>query len=207
MDDSHTHAICNVFESLSNEKKHSFLLLTKRILELQLGHDFSFINEPTTDALNEYPSVAFDSSKYYLIPEIYQKYNIFLDIKSLINKTTKIKKLNPKLSAFFESKEDQALFKKFINIIVLVNLIRKQLKKKSPENIANYDLFNKLNKINANMVSLLQLEDVQNATTQDQIKAYINETYDYQNVDVFNLIETITDEEYYKVYEEFELYV
>lgn len=208
MDNNH-HAIISEITNLNENNKHSFLLLTKYILEIQKQQNFYLLNIQQGDyenIFNNYPSIEFNPNNYYIISQLYKHYELFLEIKKCISKITKIKNLNSTLNKYFVNKEEKVYFTRFINIIVIVNLIKKQLKNKSYQDIINYNLFNKLNNINPNMISLLNLCQIPNLNTQELIKKFFENTYNYQNINILSLINNINEDEYNKIYETFWLF-
>ena len=125
---------------------------------------------------------------------------------SVCDKTTKIKTLNSKNNKYFVNKEEKDYFRRFINIIVIVNLIKKQLKNKSYQDIINYNLLNKLNDINPNIISLLNLHQLFNLDTQEQIIIFFSNIYNYQNINIISLINNINEDEFEKIYDIFLLF-
>ena len=198
--DNNDHAIISEITSLNKNNKHSFLLLTKYILEIQKQYNLDLLNIQHghyENIFNNYPSIDINPNNYYIISQLYKHYKLFLEIKKCISKTTKFKTLSSTLNTYFVNKEEKVYFTRFINIIVIVNLIKKQLKNKSYQDIINYNLLNKLNDINPNIISLLNLHQLFNLITQQQIMTFFSNTYNYQN---------INEVEYNKVYETFWLF-
>lgn len=155
---------------------------------------------------NNYPSIEFNPNNYYIITQLCKHYELFLEIKKCINKTTKNKTLNSTLNKYFVNKEEKDYFRRFINIIVIVNLIKKQLKNKSYQDIISYNLLNKLNDINPNIISLLNLHQLFNLVTQKQIMIFFSNIYNYQNINIISLINNINEDEFDKIYDFFLLF-
>ena len=207
--DSNQHAIITDFSKINDNNKHSFLFLTKYIIELQTQNKFNLLNIQQghyENIFNNYPSIEFNPNNYYIITQLYKHYELFLEIKKCISKTTKIKTLNSTLNKYFVNKEEKDYFRRFINIIVIVNLIKKQLKNKSYQDIINYNLLNKLNDINPNIISLLNLHQLFNLVTQEQIMKFFSNIYNYQNINIISLINNINEDEFEKIYDIFLLF-
>jgi hypothetical protein len=206
--DSDDYAIKKDLKLLNNKNNNSFLLLTKYIIDMQIQNRFNLLNiqsDQQNDNIFNSPIVKLDAEKYYIISQIYKQYNIFNEVKKYITKTTKIKKLSPIINNLLESIDEKITVKNFLNIIILVNLIKKQLKNKLNTDINNYDLQNKLNKIHPNLMSAkLSLHSIETYTTKEQMHQFI-ESYTYQTVNMSYLL-TITDEDYDKIYNEFFLF-
>ena len=207
--ESNQHAIITEFLKINDNNKHSFLFLTKYIIELQRQNKFNLLNIQQAydeNIFDNYPSIEFNPNNYYIITQLYKNYELFSEIKKCISKTTKIKTLNSILNKYFVNKEEKNYFRRFINIIVIVNLIKKQLKNKLYQDIINYNLFNKLNDIKPNIISLLNLHQLFNLVTQEQIMNFFTNIYNYQNINVISLISNINEDEFEKIYDIFLLF-
>jgi hypothetical protein len=207
--DNNQHAIITELSKFNDNNKHSFLYLTKYIIELQNQNKFNLLNiqqGPYENIFNNYPLIEFNPNNYYIIAQLYKHYDLFLEIKKCISKTTKFKNLNSTLNKYFVNKEEKDYFRRFVNIIVIVNLIIKQLKNKSYQDIINYNLFNKLNYINPNIISLLNLHQLFNLVTQEQIMNFFRNIYNYQNINIISLISNINEDEFEKIYDIFLLF-
>jgi len=111
--DSNQHAIITEFIKLNENNKHSFLLLTKYIFELQTQYNFNLLNTQQGQYENifkNYSSTNFNSHNYYIISQMYEKYELFLQIKKCINKITKITTLNSILNKLLINQEEKKYF-------------------------------------------------------------------------------------------------
>tara|TARA_Y100000389_G_scaffold185668_1_gene205297 strand:- start:1296 stop:1643 length:348 start_codon:yes stop_codon:yes gene_type:complete len=108
--DSNQHAIITELSKINDNNKHSFLFLTKYIIELQTQNKFNLLNIQQghyENIFNNYPSIEFNPNNYHIISQLYKHYELFLEIKKCISKTTKIKNLNPTLNKYFVNKEEK----------------------------------------------------------------------------------------------------
>ncbi len=184
---------------MDDNNKKCFLFLTKHIIELQKQNKFNILNIQQghyENIFNNNPSI--EPNNYYIIHDLYKHHELFLEINKCISKTVKIKKLNLTLNKYIVGEEEKVYFRRFINIIVIVNLIKKQLKNKSYQDMINYKLFDKLNNINPNITFLLNLHQLFNIS-QDGIMNFFNDVYNYRNINIY--ISNITEDECEKIYD------
>lgn len=210
MEKQHNYAITKSFIKLNNDNKKSFLLLTKLIIELQTKNNFNLLNLQNSlslDILRNYPYFEFNNNNYYIIFQLYQNYNLFSEIIKLTNNITKNNKLNLLFNKYIENTKEKEYFLKFINVIVLINLIKKQLINKSRQEIEEYNLLYELNNIHPNIIGYLNLSQLHNLNTIEQFMDYFINTYNYNNISINTLIDEINDECYDKLYNLFSLFI
>jgi hypothetical protein len=173
------------------------LLLTKQIFDFQNEHGFELLHSNSESCLQNvvYPNVNITPTEYF---KIYQKYDLFVEIKKCIKKLSFLKKLNPVLNKYLENAEEKEQFKKFINMIVLINLIKQNIKNNSIVDINL--LFNELNKINVDLLNYFNLTQLLNEPSLEQLTSF-NNTYNYHSVSMFNLCDKIDDDTYSNIYE------
>jgi hypothetical protein len=188
---SEHYAITSAFSKMKETEKYNFQSLTNQFFEFQNQNGLSVISEHSTDTI--------------VLSQIFQSYDLFLTFKRLTVKTTTTTKsgLNPILKGLLQTKEDKETFERFVKTVVLFNLIKKQLKNKTPQEIQNYNLLEKLSALNANTVSQLNLHEIQNLTTKEEIKDFVD-TYEYQNIQSLSLMD---EDEYKTIHNLFSLFV
>jgi hypothetical protein len=213
MDKNDEHFITTHLNKLNENDKYCFFCLTKYIMELQQNNKFQILNYQPEEGghlanmFNNFPWIDIRPTDYFHIAQLYKNAELFKEIKKYIHRETKInKKLSPIVNQCFKSKEEQTDFKKLINLIVLFNLIKSQLENKTHQDLRNYCLMDKLNAVNPNMVGWLNLYQLNNLTTAEQMNDYWT-NYKYDNMRITNVANHITDEEYNKVFRIFSLFI
>ena len=209
--DNEEYFITTQLSNLNENNKHGFLLLTKYIIKLQQQGKFNVLNmehEHTVNMFANYPAADIGPHNYRDIYRLYEQAELFEEIKKGINKKTKInKKLSPILRNYIEDTEEQDNFKQFMNIIVICNLIKQQLKNKSQEDITHYGLFDKLSAVNPNMVTWLNLGQVTNLNTKEEMNCWLNDVYTYDNMHIPQVVDLINEEDYNAIYHIFSRFV
>lgn len=210
--DNDEHFIVTQLSNLNEKDKHGFLSLTKCIIELQQQDKFNVLNmetgNPCETLFQNYPAAEIWPENYRDIYRMYEEAELFEEIRKCVHKTTKInKRLSPILRNYIATPEEQDHFKRFINMIVLCNLIKKQLKHKSPQDIAQYGLLEKLHAVNPNMATWLNLHQVNNLHTKEDIDSWLDDAYTYDNMHVPHVMDLITEDEYNAVYPIFSRFV
>ena len=207
---SNQYAIEKSYNAFNDANKTSFLLLTKYMFEIQekIGFDLLNIeNEGNELMFQNYP--ALNEIQDTNISQIYQEYDLFLEIKKCVKRTSKFNKIPLKLNNYLTNVEveekDQIL--NYLNTVMIINLVKKHLKNKCQKDVDEYNLFNKLNKINTNLVTLLNLEQVQQLVSKEDMNEFVENTYNYQNLRELLLNNGIKNEDYDKCYRVFELFI
>lgn len=190
---SEHYAITSAFSKMKETEKDNLLSLTNQFFEFQTQNGLSVISEHSTEG----------GSDTIVLSQIFQSYDLFLTFKRLAVKTTTKGGLNPVLKGLLHTKEDKETFERFVKTVVLFNLIKKQLKNKTPQEIQNYNLSEKLSALNANTVSQLNLYETQNLTTKEEIKDFVD-TYEYQNI---QSLSSMDEDEYKNIHNLFSLFV
>lgn len=174
MDHNHTYSIVTGYGALKD--KHGFLLLSKLLMT-----NSTLLKK--SDMVLNYPAGVEVSGEE--IAEVYQNSYLFKEVKKYI---TKCKRVN-KLSKIMKVEEDDEKLKQTLNYVILVNLIKKSVMKKTGENMDDYKLEDKI------IPSLKKL--LPNLRDEEAMLSY-----DYQQVPKMEL----NEEEYDTMYEVFSLF-
>jgi len=134
MDPYHVQFVEQTYTSMSDSNKHRFVKLLQQLCVLdshESSIDLSQIFQPG-NIMNDFTTItAPDVANTFRHPDV------FIEIKKLLTKTTCMNKLPSVLHGLGES--DEALIK-CINGFIIINLIRKKLKKKTTLDIQSYNL-------------------------------------------------------------------
>lgn len=201
---SNHYAISSEYGKMKSDNKHLFLLLTKELLVLQRENNFEMLHDVPNTFDNYFTNGTEISDT--IICEVYQKHNIFSEIKKMVTKTGKIGKMPKVFSDYLQSDESIKCVKNMLRSVVLVNLIRKSISKKNVDDIGVYQLFNKLMQLKYNGVSILGLDYLLSVTDESVKTDFITNTYTYSSTNVRHLYEYITEEEYNEIHELFYLF-
>jgi hypothetical protein len=184
------------FSNLDVNKKKSFLALTISIIDHQKQPQNKIIlNIPQGQSVNIKPDDPDDPYYPDIIYDLYQHNELFLEIFKFITKTTQIKKLNSTLNKYCKEEQEKVHFTRFINIIVIVNLIKKIIKNKSAQSIINI-----LNDIHLNIIP--SLNDI-NRDIIPSLNLHESFNYNYHKININSLININEDA---KIYDIFSLY-
>ena len=192
MNDLYKQAIITKMSSFNVADRTAFLLLSKYLAEFQQDLKFNLLNLKNTDCLQN-PDLSPD--EFHLVAQVYQENIFFNDIKSCIKKTGKIKKLGAQLKEYLihknESDPKTAVehLTKFLNIIVMVNLIKKIVKNVPIQSIVENDSYKNLNK----KVELLNLDKYMEADMD------FKTVYTYDSIDFMGLFE-LEEDDYNQLY-------
>jgi hypothetical protein len=207
--DSNEQAIRSEFIKMNKNVRKYFLLITRYIIEMQEKNKFNLLKnvQQYGQIFRDYPFIDFNVDEFNSLNALYflyREYELFLEIKKYTKKTIKVEYLNSTLDKYLATVEEKNNFKRFLNAIAITNLIKKQLKHKSKQDILKYNLFHKLNYVYSDTVSRLNLCELNNLNTQEDIVNYMNNTYNYQNI--FELI-NIDEDRYDEIYDIFYLFI
>ena len=201
---SNYYAIEEKFKTLKDENKELLLSLTKILME----KNFNFLSISSNLEYFQNDPLVLQPEQYHVISQIYQQYELFDELEKITKKTTEIMKINKKLKKYVEDDVVTERLRKTLNAIILLNLIKKQLKNKSKEHIDNFNLFVKLSNISTNLPKQLNLTQLLNLSTNEQINDFVKNIYKYHNnVFVIDYLSQIDDAEYAKIYNLFFLFV
>jgi hypothetical protein len=204
------HPIIDHLNLLTQDNRHLFLFLTKLIFEYQKENDLNIFHD-----LNEnfyynnyfnyknYQDIYLNKHKSYIIREIYQtNYSLYLEILHFIQETKRIKRLPPILNGLINN-DKKPNFIRFINTIILFNLIKIRLRNKSLEDIIsltkNNSLVYKLRDIHNNLDVWLGLRYLMtfkltdNTTKNDYLMDYNYENIFWEKINEFQYHDAIYD--------------
>jgi hypothetical protein len=194
------YAISQSFSLLKT--KYSFLLLTKCIFEFQNKFNLNILNKQHENDIQQCQLSNPELPSY--ISQTFNNFYLFSEIKSLLDKTSKIKNLKskPNILNKLESVDDKQHVIDFIKIIILINLIKKQLKNKSNDEISHYNLSQQINEINPNLLNVLNLNYYQSLISKEERNNYIQYNIHSELKNALN-----NDDDYDKLYELFQMFI
>ena len=136
---------------------------------------------------------------------MYPTFDVYKIILNLVTKTTTFKNINKSINEHLvpNNKDIKLVFIRFVNAIVIHNMIKKKLKNKTYDDMNKYSLFEQLNKINHQSQTALNLIFLRNPYQKNQCFETVF-TIDNFNINYF--IQTINDKEYVELYDTFRLF-
>lgn len=182
MDDNHKHYIRKDFEKLNENTKKKFLVLLNFLIKFEI----KIINN-----INNKILIIKDNFNENI--EIFKNKEIYLFIKNTCNKYKKVKGMDKTMNKYI-SIEDKIKYLKIYKTIILFNLIIKRLDKKTLEEINEYKLNEKLEKIDKKLLNFNLGEKNENFNYYIYIIDFVNNVY-------------INEEIYNKIYELYELFI
>jgi hypothetical protein len=220
---SHEHAIIVEFKKLDDYYRHRFLLLTKLIFYHQMKNKFILLKDMKDNYLYynyfigaNFKGIKFNEDELYLLQYIYQTYDLFLEILSYISAINKITELPPMLNGLI-NEEYKPKFIKFINLIILFNLIQCRLIDKSHEDIienndTSYGLFQKLDNVGYIADCFLELKQLYNKNANNEYiyaSVFNKNTFllNYSYSPITSFIDRISEEQYDDIYNIFRLFI
>ncbi len=204
--DNNIYAIHSILQKMNDGKRNRFFSLSNLIIELQLKHGVDLLNvsDDQVEELKNYSNI--DKENYRELSDVYGTYALFNTIKNCTTKTSFVKKLLPAFvdeNITAEFKED---FLKLLNVVVLVNLIHKRLKGKTVQELSDYQLANKMLRINPRLIEFFALQKIQEFTSDNDITVFVKEEYvTYDDVQ-FEELYKLYDDKYPEIYELFDLF-
>jgi hypothetical protein len=212
MDHSNLHSTTLAFNKLNKESKQRLISLMKMFVnDQELNKKFTLFDLQShynyRNVLNNYP---YDSqeSEYQGFFKIFKTKELFDQIIKLTTKETLYARLTPviKNNLLNKTKEECEYLLKFINLIIIGNVIVKKLKTKTREQINIYNLFDKLSGINVSIISLFNLGQLYPLFKKDEINEYITKRFNYHSINVNNLIQVLKDENYKQLFDVINLF-
>jgi hypothetical protein len=210
MNNSITKLIIHEFTKLNYQDKCRFLYYTKYIFSFQEIYNFEFIHYNYRYIFDDdkyYDKFIKNDNEHFVISKTYEFFYLFLLIKNSMYQTSKLtNELNDKcIDIIFRDNDEKDHFKKFINVVILINLIKKKLNKKSGQKISEYNLFNQLYMINENIIVVLKLEEIINNSllTKEDVELFF-QNYT-ENMNLLTLFENLTFFNYDDVYHIFDI--
>ena len=213
MDHSNLHSTALAFNNLKPEFKQKLILLMKMFVnEQEINKKFTLFDlQPHynyRNVLNNYPDHS-QESEYQGFFKIFKTKNLFDQIITL---TTKHKDLYTRLPSVIKNnlpnktKEECEYLLKFINLIIIGNVIVNKLKTKTYDQIQFYNLFGKLSEINGSIETLFNLECLYRLFKDNEINEYITKRFNYHSININNLIQVLKDENYKELFDVINLF-
>lgn len=205
--DNNIYAIHSILQKMKDANRDRFFSLSNLIIDLQLKHGVDILNvsDEQVEELKNYSQINKDD--YRELSDVYGTYALFNEIKNCTTKSSFIRKLRPafekddNLSAEFKEE-----FKRLLNVVVLVNLIKKRLKGKTIQELNDYQLIAKMTQINPRLIDFFALQRLNNFTSDDEIATFVKEEYATYDDIQFEELYKLYDEQYPDIYELFDLF-
>ena len=207
--ENENYAINNGITKLNDVARSKLFLLTKELMEFQTQQNLNIlnINHNNKNIFDNYPFTPLEQNDYHKIIPIYHNFDIFTEIKKLTSKTTMIKNVIPLFKNMIETADECNNLKKFFKMICLINLIKSALSNKSDHELLNYHLLDKIHSIHPNLLTILNLNQLQNLTTKEEMNEYLTSTYNYKNINIKNMYDFMDEEMMYpNVFKLFKLF-
>jgi hypothetical protein len=203
--DNNIYAIHSILQKMKDTDRDRFFSLSNLIIDLQLKHGVDILNvtDEQVEELKNYSQI--DKDNYRELSDVYGTYALFNEIKNCTTKASFIKKLRPVFSEN-ESTEFKEEFKRLLNVVVLVNLIKKRLKRKTIQELNEYQLVAKMEQINPRLIDFFALQRVGKFTSDDEIVSFVKEEYVTYNDIQFEELYKLYDDKYPAIYELFDLF-
>jgi hypothetical protein len=204
--DNNIYAIHSILQKMQSDKRDRFFSLSNLIIELQIKHGVDILNvsEEQIEKLKKYSQI--DKDDYRELSDVYETYALFNEIKNSTVKASFIKKMRPAFDDESSTPEFKEEFKKLLNVVVLVNLIRKRLRGKTVQELNDYQLVAKMTQINTQLIDFFALQQITKFTDDDQIQTFVKEEYiTYDDIN-FEELYKLYDERYPSILELFDLF-
>jgi hypothetical protein len=204
--DNNIYAIHSILQKMQSDKRDRFFSLSNLIIELQIKHGVDILNvsEDQIEKLKKYSQI--DKDDYRELSDVYETYALFNEIKNSTVKASFIKKMRPAFDDESSTLEFKEEFKKLLNVVVLVNLIRKRLRGKTVQELNDYQLVAKMTQINTQLIDFFALQQITKFTDDDQIQTFVKEEYiTYDDIN-FEELYKLYDERYPSILELFDLF-
>jgi hypothetical protein len=203
--DNNIYAIHSILQKMKDTNRDRFFSLSNLIIDLQLKHGVDILNvtDEQVEELKNYSQI--DKDNYRELSDVYGTYALFNEIKNCTTKASFIKKLRPIFSEN-ESTEFKEEFKRLLNVVVLVNLIKKRLKGKTIQELNEYQLLTKMEQINPRLIDFFALQRVGKFTSDDEIVSFVKEEYVTYDDIQFEELYKLYDDKYPAIYELFDLF-
>jgi len=203
--DNNIYAIHSILQKMKDTDRDRFFSLSNLIIDLQLKHGVDILNvtDEQVEELKNYSQI--DKDNYRELSDVYGTYALFNEIKNCTTKASFIKKLRPVFSEN-ESTEFKEEFKRLLNVVVLVNLIKKRLKRKTIQELNEYQLVSKMEQINPRLIDFFALQRVSKFTSDDEITTFVKEEYTTYDDIQFEELYKLYDDKYPAIYELFDLF-
>ena len=204
--DNNIYAIHSILQKMKDVNRNRFFSLSNLIIELQLKHGVDILNvtDEQVEELKNYSQI--DKDNYRELSDIYGTYALFNEIKNCTTKASFIKKMRTVFDNETASAEFKEEFKRLLNVVVLVNLIKKRLRGKTVQELNDYQLVTKMTQINPHLIDFFALQQLNKFSNDDEITTFVKEEYvTYDDVQ-FEELYKLYDESYLAIYELFDLF-
>lgn len=201
------HFITVKFENSNNKDK--MLSVTRKFIEFQKQHPAITILDLQNNQCNmveQYPAFNIDMDQNgYMLSQLYRNIDVYNGICKITKSTTPIKKVPKVFIPYVITNEDKNSLVKYINGIILFNKIKSTLEKKTIEDIRKYQLLTKLSNTTPISNDKVQLSQLQNLTTDEQLKTHMKNIYTFQNMNSigFSLIDEAEYSSLYDIFSHF----
>ena len=204
--DNNIYAIHSILQKMKDVNRDRFFSLSNLIIDLQLKHGVDILNvtDEQVEELKNYSQI--DKDNYRELSDVYGTYALFNEIKNLTTKSAFIKKMRSVFDNETSSVEFKEEFKRLLNVVVLVNLIKKRLNKKKVQELNEYQLVTKMTQINPQLINFFALQQLSKFSCDDEIATFVKEEYvTYDDVQ-FEELYKLYDDSYPSIYELFDLF-
>ena len=205
--DNNIYAIHSILQKMKDVNRDRFFSLSNLIIDLQLKHGVDILNvtDEQVEELKNYSQI--DKDDYRKLSDVYGTYALFNEIKNFTIKTLFVKKLRP----IFDNNENSSAefkeeFKRLLNVVVLVNIIKKRLNKKTIQELNDYQLVTKMEQINPKLIDFFALQKIKIFMNDDEITTFVKEEYVTYDDIQFEELYKLYDERYPEIYELFDLF-
>jgi len=205
--DNNIYAIHSILQKMKDVNRDRFFSLSNLIIDLQLKHGIDILNvtDEHVEELKNYSQI--DKDDYRKLSDVYGTYALFNEIKNFTIKSLFVKKLRP----IFDNNENSSAefkeeFKRLLNVVVLVNIIKKRLNKKTIQELNDYQLVTKMEQINPRLIDFFALQKIRIFMNDDEITTFVKEEYVTYDDIQFEELYKLYDERYPEIYELFDLF-
>lgn len=205
--DNNIYAIHSILQKMKDVNRDRFFSLSNLIIDLQLKHGIDILNvtDEQVEELKNYSQI--DKDDYRKLSDVYGTYALFNEIKNFTIKSLFVKKLRP----IFDNNENSSPefkeeFKRLLNVVVLVNIIKKRLNKKTIQELNDYQLVTKMEQINPRLIDFFALQKIRIFMNDDEITTFVKEEYVTYDAIQFEELYKLYDERYPEIYELFDLF-
>jgi hypothetical protein len=204
--DNNIYAIHSILQKMKDVNRDRFFSLSNLIIDLQLKHGVDILNvtDEQVEELKNYSQI--DKDNYRELSDVYGTYALFNEIKNLTTKSAFIKKMRSVFDNETSSAEFKEEFKRLLNVVVLVNLIKKRLNKKTVQELNEYQLVTKMTQINPQLINFFALQRLDKFSSDDEIATFVKEEYVTYDDIQFEELYKLYDENYPAIYELFDLF-
>ena len=204
--DNNIYAIHSILQKMKDVNRDRFFSLSNLIIDLQLKHGVDILNvtDEQVEELKNYSQI--DKDNYRELSDVYGTYALFNEIKNLTTKSAFIKKMRSVFDNETSSVEFKEEFKRLLNVVVLVNLIKKRLNKKTVQELNEYQLVTKMTQINPQLINFFALQQLSKFSCDDEIATFVKEEYVTYDDIQFEELYKLYDENYPAIYELFDLF-